>query len=136
MYYLFNEAGELVDSSESMFGDRWLESRAIDLETSLYVIAGERVKSVEFVDPPLSPSLDDICMTFPDCRVLQNQGRFYLGDIGDMSVGIHPYELTPSFLTEALLESYARSARGRLCICRRAAEIFPEFDAATGMWTE
>jgi len=136
MYYLFNEAGELVDSSESMFGDHRLRSRTIDLETSLYVIAGERVKTVEFVDPPLSSSLDDICMTFPDCRVLQDQGGFYLGDIGDMSVGIHSYELTPSFLTEALLESHARSARGRLDICYRAAEIFPDFDAATGMWKE
>ena len=87
--------------------------------------------------PPLPPSIPALCEMF-DCVTLHGDfGEFYLGDNGDPSVGIDPYDLTPLFETFDALRDYVSSTEGRCRISERAEyEFCGEWDRELGWWRE
>lgn len=92
----------------------------------------------------LPRTLEGICDLF-DCRVIEDPCEykigarrrcFALGDPGDMSVGMFPYQLTPYFDSKEELRAYTTSDEGRAAINAWATEAFPDdWDAEAQDWT-
>jgi hypothetical protein len=81
-------------------------------------------------------NLDEICDIF-DCRVQEDwDGSFWLGDEGDMSVGIFPYDLTPTFETREELKDFCESDFGVEYINEQAADIFCDWNEELQEWED
>ena len=85
-------------------------------------------------------TFEDICNYF-DCHVIDDYDIWlndivYLGDEGDMTVGVYPFELTPLFASVYELITFCESEEGREYINNRAGELWYDWDTERQEWIE
>lgn len=79
-------------------------------------------------------TLDEICDYFDVCVIIDRietepcveKSVWFLGNMGDMSVGIFPFEMTDFFFSEKELADWCVSEEGQAQLNLKAKELFED----------